>query len=106
VSADRTGAAKRSNQRHSLRLPLGPQGPRMRKATNMTMRPPSRSAGNRGVGAAVRLEVAKELVGAVQQVARDDDPDPPVVEDDADQTEELRDEETKAIATDVSGGVQ
>ena len=47
----------------------------------------------RRVGPAGRLEVAEERVGARQQVGRDDDPDPPVVEDDADETEELRDEE-------------
>jgi len=58
----------------------------MRKATNMTMPAAKSKCWKSWRRGGVRLEVAKELVGAVQQVARDDDPDPPVVEDDADQT--------------------
>ena len=56
----------------------------------------------RGVGSAGRLEVTEELVGADQQVRRDDDPDPPVVEDDADEAEELRDEEPRSVAAERS----
>ena len=56
----------------------------------------------RRVRSSGRLQVTEELVGADEQVRRDEHPDPPVVEDDSDQTQELGDEEPKAVGTDQS----
>jgi hypothetical protein len=51
----------------------------------------------RGVGATARFEVTEELAGADEKVGRYEDPDPPVVEDDADETQELSDKKAKAV---------